>query len=401
MPLPQSIHTVIRRLNDAGFEAYVVGGAVRSWLLGTDIHDYDITTSALPQEVKQVFQGYRTVNTGIRHGTVTVLDHGNPVEVTTYRTETAYTDHRHPDSVAFCRSLREDCARRDFTMNALCYHPEEGIRDFYGGVSDLENHVIRAVGDPNIRFEEDALRILRGVRFAAQLGFQIEAETRAALLEKKDTLSYVSQERITAEFSKTIAAPYAGAVLEEYRSLFVLLIPELQAYSDAQWRERCAVISRCPEDVCLRMAVLLSGLDDLSCSDRILRRMKFSNRDRSTILNYLETKDMPVDSRIDMRRVMNRLTVPVSSFLDFRCAEDPSLDRSAPESLAETIQKDGDCYTLKQLSVSGEDLSAAGLCGEQIAVSLSALLNAVMEEQVPNKKSELMRYLRDLSEPEQ
>ena len=397
MPLPVYIRSIIRRLNEAGFEAYVVGGAVRSWLLGTEIHDYDITTSALPAEIKEVFRDFKTIDTGIRHGTVTVLDHRNPVEVTTYRTENAYTDHRHPDTVAFTKSLKEDCARRDFTINALCYHPKEGIIDFFGGVQDLQNFLIRAVGEPEVRFEEDALRILRAVRFAAQLGFHVEEATHTALLEKMDTLRYVSQERITSELVRTIAAPYAKSVLEEYRALFTLLIPELQEYSDAQWADMCARMPRCPGDACLRTAVLLDGLNDVSRSDEILRRLKYSNTDRYAVTNYLEVSGMPVETRIDMRKVMSRLTVPVSSFLRFMCAKDTSLDLEQLEATVRAIRKDGDCYTLKQLEVTGRDLSDLGLRGNRISMSMNTLLHAVMEDRIPNTKEDLMRYLRELT----
>ena len=397
MPLPAYIKSVIRKLNDAGYEAYVVGGAVRSWLLGTEIHDYDITSNALPNEIKKVFEDHRTIDTGIRHGTVTVLDRNNPIEITTYRTETGYTDHRHPDAVSFTRSLEEDCARRDFTINALCYHPKEGIIDFFGGCQDLQNFLIRAVGEPAVRFDEDALRILRAIRFAAQLGFHIEDATRSALAEKAETLRFVSQERITAELTKTLAAPYAKGILEEYRGVFELLIPELQEYSDSQYSSMCAMISRCPGDVNLRTAVLLDGLHDVSRSDEILRRLKYSNSDRYAVTNYLETADLPLETRIDMRKALNRLSVPVPSFLSFRCAKDPSLDRSALEALYKVIRKDGDCYTLKQLEVTGKDLKEIGLKGSSISMSMNALLTAVMEDVIPNTREDLMRYLRDLT----
>ena len=181
-PLPSYVRKALRALNDAGYEAYVVGGAVRSWLLGIEIHDYDLTTSALPEEMEQVFHEQKIVETGIKHGTITVLFGRKPVEITTYRTETGYQDHRHPDHVAFTRSLKEDCARRDFTINALCYGLKDGLIDFYGGREDLQNFLIRTVGDPEQRFEEDALRVLRALRFAAQLGFEIEPETKMEVL---------------------------------------------------------------------------------------------------------------------------------------------------------------------------------------------------------------------------
>ena len=396
MPLPPYIKSVIRTLNEAGYEAYVVGGAVRSWLLGTEAHDYDVTSSAVPEEIKQVFADRKIIDTGIKHGTVTLIEKKNPVEITTYRTESAYSDHRHPDQVDFTRSLQEDCARRDFTINALCYHPKEGIRDFFGGISDLQHFLIRCVGEPSERFEEDALRILRAIRFAAQLGFEIEEATKAALLEKKNTLYYVSQERITAELIKTISAPYFRSVLEEYRSVLELLIPELQEYHDSQWSGILMNISRSPADMHIRIALLLDGLNDVQRSDEILRRLRFSNTDRYAITNLLETKNLPLTTRVELRKAFNRLTVSPETFLAFRCARDTRLNQDELNALLKVIRQDKDCYTLKQLEVTGKDLKTLNLKGPQISADLSMCLNAVMEERIPNQKEDLIRYLKEL-----
>ncbi len=395
MPLPSYVKSAIRKLNQAGYEAYVVGGAVRSWLLGMDtIHDYDVTTSALPAEIKEVFADSRIIDTGIRHGTVTLIDHKNTLEITTYRTESGYSDHRHPDSVAFTRSLEEDCARRDFTINALCYHPKEGILDFFGGRQDLQNFLIRAVNDPYLRFEEDALRILRALRFAAQLGFVIEDVTREALLAKVDGLNYISQERITSELIKTIGAPYFRGILEEYRSIFERLIPELGEYDDACHAVILQHISGSPSDPGIRMAVLLNELHDPARVDEILRRLKYSNADRYAILNLLECASLPLKTRIDMRKAISQLTVPPASYISFRCACDSSLDRNQLEELWAAICRDGDCCSLKQLDINGRDLKELGLKSNQISMSMNMCLNAVMADQVPNTKQELIAYLR-------
>ncbi|MBQ1447427.1 MAG: CCA tRNA nucleotidyltransferase, partial [Solobacterium sp.] len=202
--LPAEILRLIGKLNEAGYEAYAVGGCVRDALLKRPTHDYDLTTDALPEEIHRIFQNEHIIDTGIKHGTVTVITGSIPVEITTYRTESAYHDHRHPDRVSFTRSLKEDCARRDFTINAMAYHPETGIVDWFHGMNDLQAKVIRSVNDPRERFNEDALRILRAVRFAAQLGFRIEEKTAQAVLDMKQDLQYISAERIEAELQKLL-----------------------------------------------------------------------------------------------------------------------------------------------------------------------------------------------------
>ena len=309
-PLPSYVRKALRALNDAGYEAYVVGGAVRSWLLGTEIHDYDLTTSALPEEMEQVFHEQKIVETGIKHGTITVLFGRKPVEITTYRTETGYQDHRHPDQVAFTRSLKEDCARRDFTINALCYGLKDGLIDFYGGREDLQNFLIRTVGDPEQRFEEDALRVLRALRFAAQLGFEIEPETREALKKHFPDIHYVSIERVSSELEKIMAAPYVRSVLQDYLPQFLQLFPELQEYDDDTWNAIMESISRSPSDSVIRMALLMDPLKDPERADSILVRLKFSNSYRNQICSLLRCNDMPMNTRIDLRWPISPSAVP-------------------------------------------------------------------------------------------
>ncbi|MBR5533460.1 MAG: tRNA nucleotidyltransferase, partial [Ruminiclostridium sp.] len=214
-------------LRVAGHEAWIVGGCVRDHLLGITPKDYDITTSALPEETKAVFSGFSVIETGIRHGTVTVMMEGEPLEITTYRVDGGYTDARHPDQVTFTRSLREDAARRDFTMNAMAYAPGEGIQDFFGGQADVQAGIIRAVGDPAVRFQEDALRILRGIRFAAVLGFALEPETEQAARQYAPLLQKVSAERIAQELGKLLCGKYAGRILATYPDILGQFIPEL------------------------------------------------------------------------------------------------------------------------------------------------------------------------------
>ena len=226
-PMSPQAARALDLLHAAGHEAWIVGGCVRDHLLGITPKDYDITTSALPEETKAVFQEYSVIETGIRHGTVTVLLDEEPLEITTYRVDGGYTDARHPDGVTFTRSLREDAARRDFTMNAMAYAPGKGLQDFFGGQADVEAGIIRAVGDPAVRFQEDALRILRGIRFAAVLGFRLEEETQRAARQYAPLLKKVSAERIAQELGKLLCGKDAGRIITSYPDILGQVIPEL------------------------------------------------------------------------------------------------------------------------------------------------------------------------------
>ena len=217
----------LARLHEAGFEAWLVGGCVRDMLLGCAPKDYDLATSARPEETKAVFQGETVLETGIRHGTVTVLLEGMPLEITTYRVDGAYSDARHPDGVTFADNLRADAARRDFTINAMAYAPGRGLRDYFGGQADLRAGCLRAVGDPGTRFQEDALRILRGLRFAAVLDFSLEEETDRAARRYAPLLTKVSAERCAAELGKLLCGPAAGRILRAYPAVLGVVIPEL------------------------------------------------------------------------------------------------------------------------------------------------------------------------------
>ena len=222
--LPKSVLIALASLNDAGHEAYLVGGSVRDYLRGVTPHDFDITTSATPEETLEVFSSYRTVKTGIKHGTVTVLIDSMPLEITTYRIDGDYRDRRRPDSVFFTKNLCEDLSRRDFTVNAMAYHPKEGIVDPFSGKEDLESGCIRAVGRAEVRFEEDALRILRALRFSSVLGFPLEKETEEAALQKAKNLSAVSPERIREELAKLLLGVACDAVLKRYSSILSLIV---------------------------------------------------------------------------------------------------------------------------------------------------------------------------------
>ena len=227
MELPAQVYLALSLLKGNGYESYIVGGCVRDSILGKTPNDYDITTNALPHQVKEVFENYKIIETGLKHGTVTVLIEGMPLEITTYRIDGVYKDHRRPENVTFTNSLQSDLSRRDFTINAMAYSPENGLADFFGGKKDLRNSIIACVGDAEHRFDEDGLRILRALRFASVMDFNIEEETSKAIFLKKELLKNIAYERISAEFSKLICGPGAEHIFREYVEVLGVFLPEL------------------------------------------------------------------------------------------------------------------------------------------------------------------------------
>ena len=388
--LPAEILRLIGKLNEAGYEAYAVGGCVRDALLKRPTHDYDLTTDALPEEIHRIFQNEHIIDTGIKHGTVTVITGGIPVEITTYRTESAYRDHRHPDRVSFTRSLKEDCARRDFTINAMAYHPDTGIVDWFGGMNDLQAKVIRSVNDPRERFNEDALRILRAVRFAAQLGFRIEEKTAQAVLDMKQDLQYISAERIEAELQKLLLADSPASVLDPYRSLMEVILPQLK--DDAAWEETMLRIDRSEGQYAARLAVLCA---DVPFTAADLQNLKVTNTVRDTVLAIRQYKDLPFETRADLRKAMYLLDRAYPDYLVYRCAVDRYNDTERLKELSGRIIRDSDVIRLSQLAVKGQDLLDLGYRGKEIADILQKLLYAVMEDKVNNTRDALLGTIKE------
>ncbi len=387
--LPYPVQKCLSLLNESGYEAFVVGGAVRDMYLGRPIHDYDITTSARPEEMLQVFAAYKTIATGLKHGTLTVMFEGFPVEITTYRTETDYRDHRHPDAVAFTSELAEDCARRDFTINAMCFHPLEGVIDFYHGEDDLREHIIRTVNDPAERFREDALRILRALRFAAELDFTIEANTAAAVHRARHDLSYVSAERIQSELGRLLEGPGRTRILQEFRDVMEVILPELQAITAEDWQKLTAAL---PADALSGLAVLLAEVPDAAMA---LQRLKYSRHDQSLVLNLIARRHDPIASRCDLRFLLSSLTARDEQYAAFRAALDPDIDAADLLVRLQAIRLDGDCISLRMLAVTGADLQAAGLSGAAVGETLQELLKAVMEDRIANEKQALLNAVKN------
>lgn len=383
LTLPCGAAYVLRALRAAGHEAYVVGGCVRDSLLGRVPVDWDVTTSALPEETKAVFSGAPVIETGIRHGTVTVLVDGEPVEITTYRVDGPYSDGRRPDSVAFTRSLREDLARRDFTVNAMAWSPETGLADPFGGADDLRGRVIRCVGDPARRFGEDALRILRALRFSAALGFSVEAKTAGALRAGRALLGRVSAERIAAELVKLVCGENAPAVLRAFPEVIAQVLPAWDCAPDA--------LGRAPADPPVRLAMLFSSE---AAAEAALRRLKFDHRTLRAVKALLAFRSAPLGEDRPAARRMLRAVGPEGfrRLLAMRAAYGEPLagvERTLGEVLA-----DGDCWSLDALAVKGGDLLAAGVpAGPELGRTLSALLDAVVNGRCPNERAALLKLV--------
>jgi tRNA nucleotidyltransferase (CCA-adding enzyme) len=386
--IPAYVSQLMHKLEDSGYECYVVGGAVRSLLLDLPVHDYDLTSNALPEQMQKVFGSYHTLTTGLKHGTLTVINERKPVEITTYRKDSAYKDHRHPDAVSFTSAIEEDCARRDFTINAFCYSESRGILDFFHGREDLNARLIRAIGDPDKRFEEDALRILRAVRFAAQLRFNIEEKTSQALLSKRNELSYISMERIQEETISFLNASGCPSMFEKYYAVFEVFLPLPSAEEVRRHLYTC--IYRSADDAIVRMALILTFADSPSAS---LHRLKYSNADRQMILNLISLQDHPLETRKDIRYLLHDLKAPLAAYLHYREALDGK-DCHYVIKYCEEIEEKKECCHLKDMNMKGSDLVEMGYQGSRISAMLEECLFMVMDDTLPNNHEALTAYAK-------
>ena len=395
--VPEEVRAIMDTLTSAGYEAYCVGGCVRDSLLGRAPEDWDITTSALPEQVKSLFSN--TVDTGIQHGTVMIVIKGVGYEVTTYRIDGKYLDGRHPEQVTFTRSLEEDLKRRDFTINAFAYNDESGIVDLFGGMDDLENQIVRAVGDPDARFTEDALRIMRAIRFAAQLDFEVEDETYAAIRRHADNLANVSMERIRVELEKTLMSQSCGRVNEFFQlGMGEYIVP---GYADKCVSFDEEVAARLPKERkgdarrYLLLAILLKNLSDEEAKDA-LRAMKYDNKTKAAVAGILRYKDQILQAdRIRVKQALNQMGKEIF-FLTLDLQE--AITRSGlamVRNMAEEILAKGEPYAIQHLAVNGNDLIQAGIPeGMQMKEKLEALLDQVILDPEKNTKEQLMEALR-------
>ena len=389
---------LLDKLHAAGYKAYAVGGCVRDSLLGQIPHDWDLCTSALPEQVMELFGEENCIPTGLQHGTVTIKQEGKLYETTTFRTEGSYTDGRHPDHVAFVPDVREDLARRDFTINAMACNAEEGLIDPFGGQDDLKQGIVRAVGVPKQRFEEDALRILRLYRFAARFGFAIDPATGDAAKELCRHLDCVSLERIEDELSRLLAAPKPGNWMEP--EIFAVVLPELEPLEQperfAQTRQRMDVLPAGAENLVVRLAALLAPLGETG-TRKALKRLRCSNEkinETSLLVREIRLQPEPENLRLQARRLLGRLTPEQLHRLILLCsARQPEAAEAfaALGAEAERLTAAHACCRVADLAVNGRDLIALGVKpGRGMKAILDALLEAVVTETLPNEKEPLL-----------
>lgn len=408
-PLPAAVREVMSQLDGAGHEVFLVGGCVRDLLRGVAPSDYDMTTSATPEEMHRVFANYRTVDTGIRHGTLTVVtEERSAFEITTYRVDGTYADSRHPDSVCYTASLKEDAARRDFTVNAIAYHPEKGLYDYFGGCADIEKRILRAVGDPDRRFREDALRILRALRFSATLGFAVEEKTAAAARENAPLLRNVSAERVREEMTKLLCGDYAATVLSDFSDILAILFPRWYGWlsaGDLTAEEAIsrlgAQLSHAPKDPVSRYTVFLSPFVHAEQAAAQMDELRFDHRTRDRVVKLLSHRNDPCRAEIrSARRFLSGLgAADACLLLDIRRAAKLAAGESGEEELLQKavvralVEEEGVCSSVADLAVSGKDLFPLGFReGRELGIVLKSLLSAVADGCVKNEKNALLSY---------
>lgn len=425
-------------LEAQGVEAFYVGGCVRDNLLGRIPEDFDIATNALPEQILSAFSGYRVIPTGLRHGTVTVLLGERPVEITTYRVDGPYQDCRHPGQVSFTRSLEEDLKRRDFTVNALAYHEKCGVLDFFHGMEDLRSRRLRCVGMPEVRFHEDALRILRALRFASTLGFSIEEATAESIHRCSERLKYISAERIAAEFSKLLCGFGVEQVLLHYGDVICVFIPELNPARGFLQKNKhhiydvythiCKTVAHAPPELAIRLTMMFHdiGKPDTFTLDEcgvghfyghhkvsakiakeVMERLRYDRALTERVETLILYHDVTIPSdRKSVKRWMNRLSVPVLQQL-MQVKKADTLGKnpryfykipafSAIEKQIEDILREGECFTLKNLAVNGTDLLSIGIPrGKAVGDMLHRLLEAVINDTLPNEREILLQRAKE------
>lgn len=386
--LPSAVKELMGKLYSHGFSVYAVGGCVRDSLLGKSAFDWDMTTSALPEELKAVFADYKTIEIGISHGTVGVLKDGDVYEITTFRTDGTYTDSRHPDSVSFTRSLSEDLKRRDFTVNAMAYSEEDGLIDLFEGQKDLKNAIIRTVGAPLERFTEDALRILRGLRFASTLGFEIEKETLAAMREKANTLSFVSAERKKEEIRKLLCGKAAASVVKENADV---LAKAWKGLSEDRTKNNAKYLECLPDELALRLAAIFNGEEPIHVSTLLLE-YRFDKKTAVLVGDILLAKSkMPCQTPPDFKRFLGEFgETACLSAVELLLAENADFAHKHKQLFTKFVDE-GACVRISQLRVNGKDL-LAHVEGREVGRVLDALLEAVICDKTENEKTALLAY---------
>lgn len=435
--IPSGAEFILRRLEEAGHMGYVVGGCVRDALLGREPNDWDVCTGAKPHEMQAAFRDCRVIETGLKHGTLTVLHGGEPYEVTTFRVDGEYTDHRHPDEVIFVENVIDDLARRDFTINAMAWNPSTGLVDAFGGQEDLKRRLIRCVGEPEKRFTEDALRILRALRFASVYNFLIEEKTAQAIHALKHTLQGVAAERIRVELCKLLCGRGAEDVLRQYADVIFEILPELKPMQGFEqhkpeyhlfdvWEHTLHAIGAVESTEILRLTMLLHDSGKPSCftmdetgghfygharfsveiAERALTRLRVDNATHDAVLTLVKHHDIPLE--MEKPAILRRLNQFGEEGLDRLISvhmadgiAKGTLHPEVPNAWARDMRKavaevlsERPCFTLKDLAVNGRDLMAEGVAkGPLLGQTLSRLLDMVMDGKIPNEKEALIQFV--------
>lgn len=434
--LSEEILTVMDTVRKNGFEIYLVGGFVRDSVMGKKADDADFTTNATPDEMLRIFKDFRTLTTGIKHGTITVIINHKPFEITTYRTEKGYSDCRHPDEIAFAERIEDDLSRRDFTVNSIAYNPEKGFVDPYGGMADIEKRVIRCVGEPQKRFTEDALRIMRALRFCSVLSFSIDEETEKAIFNCRNLLSNISKERIFAELSKLLCGSNVREVLSKYSEILSVVIPEIKDMKGFEQHNfhhiydvlehTAVVVENAPSLPYLRFAALFHDCGKPDCFsvdkngvghfyshasisarkvDEALTRLRCDYKTREMVVKLIKLHDAPIEENevvikkklskygedlfFDLIKLKRADTLGLAP--EFHC-RDSHFDNL--EAIARKLLSEKPCFSLKDLAINGNDLAELGFKGREIGEKLKLLLNAVIENKVSNTKYDLISYLK-------
>ena len=432
--VPEKAQVIFQLLHIKGFECFLVGGCVRDMIMGIEPHDIDITTNATPDEVKAVFADFHTLDIGIKHGTVTVMNDGEPIEITTYRKESTYSDGRHPDAVSFSKNINDDLSRRDFTSNAIAYSPSAGIVDPFGGIADIENKILRCVGNPVERFEEDSLRILRGLRFASVLGFSIDKATEEAMYSCRELINIVSPERIFTEISKLICGKNAGEIISRYSDILAVALPEIKDMKGFEQHNfhhiydvlnhTAKVVDSVYPAVDLRFAALFHDCGKPDCfsidengvghfyshasisgrkAEEALTRLRCDNATKDKVVKLVKIHDTPIepDSKTVKKKLQKYGEEIFFDLIKLQRADNMGLSPEflyrqetydKLEEIARQVIEENQCFSLKDLAVNGRDMISLGLKGKDVGTALDELLKAVIEEKCANDKESLMLY---------
>jgi len=435
--IPENVKKIISTLENEGYETYIVGGCVRDALRGVRPVDWDLCTKAIPSEMKKTLKNFKLIETGVKHGTMTVVLTKKNYEITTFRLDGKYSDNRHPDNICFTENIKEDLKRRDFTINAMAYNEGYGLVDTFGGRKDLDKGIIKAVGNSDKRFEEDALRILRGGRFAAQFGFDIEDETFISMINKRHLLANVSAERIQVEFVKWLCGKAAGKTLNLCRKIIGEIIPEIiPSFGCNQqngfhvhdvWLHTVGVIDSIPAEPILRLAAFFHDIGKPKCkivteegwnhfyghekksaeiTEKILTRLKLDNEIKKTVIELIDFHRIVFNPEgKQARRLLNRLgQVQLARLIDFEKAD---VKNQNPKYINERIKnierfqetvlkviEEGQCFSMKDLALNGDDILEMGVPqGEKVGKILEELLEKVIDGELENKKEILIKKI--------